>query len=96
MIDENPDSVNHAAFAVVMDYCAWQDGPSNLHNGGCGFSSADRHSEIKKWRDGRTLAMRTTYTGPFPYGWMQKNNPAILWVQDRTSAKVGQPALVGP
>jgi prepilin-type N-terminal cleavage/methylation domain-containing protein/prepilin-type processing-associated H-X9-DG protein len=91
MINEHPDSVNDAAFAVFMDRqgpnAMWQDGPSILHNGGCGFTFADGHSEIKRWKDARTLGMTVTYTDSFPYGWRQPNNPDIQWVQDRTSAK---------
>jgi prepilin-type processing-associated H-X9-DG protein len=30
------------------------DVPASYHNGACGFSFADGHSEIKKWLDGRT------------------------------------------
>jgi prepilin-type N-terminal cleavage/methylation domain-containing protein/prepilin-type processing-associated H-X9-DG protein len=91
MLDEHPDSVNDAAFAVRMECqganAIWQDGPSILHNGGCGFSFADGHSEIKKWMDARTRSMTVTYTTSFPYGWRQANNPDIQWIQDRTSAK---------
>ena len=91
MIDEHPDSVNDAGMAVTMDYqgaaAQWQDGPSVLHNGGCGFTFADGHSVIKKWVDSRTRSMKTTYTMSFPYGWRQPNNQDIQWVQDRTSAK---------
>jgi prepilin-type processing-associated H-X9-DG protein len=90
MIDEHPDSVNDAAFAVAMTPYpggACQDGPSDLHNGGCGFTFADGHSEIKKWRDARTRKMPVTYLWGFPNGCMEANNPDILWVQDGTSAK---------
>ncbi len=89
MIDEHPDSVNDGACAVeMMPYGAiWQDGPSILHNGGCAFTFADGHSEIHKWKDGRTRAMKVTYTMPFMYGWIQPNNQDIRWIQDRTTAK---------
>src|SRR5688572_25845688 len=54
MIDENPDSINDAAFAVKMDYqgrvAVWQDGPATYHGGACGFTFADGHSEIRKWK----------------------------------------------
>ena len=92
-IDENPDSVNDAAFAVKMDRsgpgAAWQDGPATYHGGACGFSFADGHSEIKKWRDGRTTSrpMVATYRFTFPYGVFQPNNPDIAWVEERTSAR---------
>jgi prepilin-type N-terminal cleavage/methylation domain-containing protein/prepilin-type processing-associated H-X9-DG protein len=89
MMDESPDSVNDAAMAVVMTPYGgmWQDGPSTLHDGGCGFTFADGHSEIKRWKDPRTRAMKVTYTTSFPYGWTQPNNQDIMWVQDRSSAK---------
>src|SRR5215468_4710940 len=93
IIDENPDSVNDAAFAVKMDYqgrtALWQDGPATYHGGGCGFTFADGHSEIRKWKDGRTLArpMVTTYASTFPYGVTQPNNVDIAWIEDRTSAR---------
>ena len=92
-IDENPDSVNDAAFAVVMGVPSrppsiWQDGPATHHCGGCGFSFADGHSEIKKWKDGRTTTglMATTYNATFRYGLPQANNPDIAWIQERTTA----------
>jgi len=64
----------------------WQDGPSTLHDGGCGFAFADGHYELKKWTDSRTLALRPTYTQGFPYGIVQPNNADIRWVKDRTTA----------
>ena len=44
----------------------WQDGPSTLHGGGCAFTFGDGHSEIHKWKDGRTLALKVTYTSHVP------------------------------
>jgi prepilin-type N-terminal cleavage/methylation domain-containing protein/prepilin-type processing-associated H-X9-DG protein len=90
-IDESPDSVNDGAFAVAMSHNnpsadKWQDGPSTLHGGGCGFTFADGHAEIHTWHDSRTLAMKVTYTVGYPYGWEQPNNNDIQWVKDRTTA----------
>jgi prepilin-type processing-associated H-X9-DG protein len=92
-IDENPDSINDAGFAVAMGVpsrstTTWQDGPATYHCGGCGFSFADGHSEIKKWRDPRTLgrSMVTTYLYRFSYAQPQPNSPDIAWVMDRTTA----------
>ncbi len=94
LADENPDSVNDAAMAVAMSPYGgrWQDGPSALHNGACGFTFADGHGEIHKWHSAGTLAvLKTTYTERFPYGVnVGPNNVDVEWVQDRTTAPIGQ------
>jgi prepilin-type N-terminal cleavage/methylation domain-containing protein/prepilin-type processing-associated H-X9-DG protein len=92
-IDENPDSINDAAYAVKMDLAGatatWQDGPGTGHGGACGFAFADGHSEIKKWKDPRTTSkyMLTTYMYGFSFGQMQKWNPDIEWEEERTCCK---------
>jgi prepilin-type processing-associated H-X9-DG protein len=88
MLDENPDSVNDGAFGVRIDPygVVWQDGPTTLHDGSCGFAFADGHVEMKKWTDARTLALQVTYAQPFFYGMPQAHNKDIMWVQDRTTA----------
>ena len=58
-----------------------------LHDGGSSFAFADGHSEIHRWTDRRTLAMKVTNLTTFPYGWLQPNNQDIMWLQDRTTAK---------
>jgi prepilin-type N-terminal cleavage/methylation domain-containing protein/prepilin-type processing-associated H-X9-DG protein len=93
-IDENPDSINDAAFAVEMDYYGksdkWQDGPGTSHGGSCGFSFADGHSENRKWRDGRTTNryMLTTYKYYFNFGQIQPNNLDYEWVWERTCQRI--------
>ena len=57
-VDEQPDSINDAAFAVQMaDPGATSariiDFPASYHNGAAGFSFADGHSAIHKWRGSR-------------------------------------------
>lgn len=90
LVDENPDSVNDAAFAVVMDRqkwgACWQDGPSILHNGGGTLSFADGHAELRRWKDPQTLTMKVTYRVEFPYGRVQPYNLDVQWMQDRTTA----------
>jgi prepilin-type processing-associated H-X9-DG protein len=55
LVDEHPDSINDAAFATQSDgaYKAASariiDFPASYHNGACGFSFCDGHSEIHKW-----------------------------------------------
>ena len=50
MMDEHPDSINDGYFINNPSGTAWQDIPASYHNGACGFSFADGHSEIKKWK----------------------------------------------
>ena len=95
-IDENPDSINDAAFAVDMDpsysgsSAAFVDGPGLLHAGGCGFGFADGHSEIRKWKDPRTRGpiFQTHYkdNGYAGVGYQMPNNPDVAWIQSHTSA----------
>ncbi len=93
LVDEHPDSINDAACAVKM---AWPDFPSTMgdiriidypasyHNGACGFSFADGHSEIHKWRGS---AIKLPVTGQL----IPLNQPAgdakndILWWSDMTT-----------
>lgn len=52
-LDEHPNSINDAGFAVAMDptgvFAKIIDYPASYHNGACGFSFADGHAEIHKW-----------------------------------------------
>ena len=89
-VDENPDSINDAAFAVAMDgvypNTTWQDTPANTHAGACGFGFADGHSEVHKWKDSQTLNLKTTYLYQNSTVYQAKNMD-IVWVQQRTTAK---------
>jgi len=89
LLDESPDSVNDGAFAVRTDpYGAvWQDIPSVLHNGACAFTFADGHSEMHKWKDSRTLALKVKYS-PCTFGVTQTDNRDIMWIQERTTAPI--------
>ena len=91
-LDEHPNSINDAAFAVKCDA---RDGgariidfPASFHNGACGFAFGDGHAEIKKWMDKRTkvpasfdgrISMQLNVASP--------NNPDVAWMQDRSSAR---------
>jgi prepilin-type N-terminal cleavage/methylation domain-containing protein/prepilin-type processing-associated H-X9-DG protein len=52
-VDEHPDSINDAGFAVQMAVSGVSgkiiDFPASYHNGAAGFSFADGHAEIHKW-----------------------------------------------
>ncbi len=71
-VDEHPDSINDAAFAVTMAGNLPSDPPASayiidfpaaFHNGACGFSFYDGHSEIKKWQGSTIKNAPVTYTG---------------------------------
>ncbi|MGC3960730.1 MAG: prepilin-type N-terminal cleavage/methylation domain-containing protein [Verrucomicrobiota bacterium] len=74
-IDEHPDSINDAAFAVQVagaesGYPAAEriiDYPASFHNGAGGLSFADGHSDIRKWRGG-SIKPATRYDGNLPAG----------------------------
>jgi len=65
LLDEHPDSVNDSVFHLIPGALPtaqqWRDLPGSHHyGGGCNFSFADGHSEIKKWKDSVTL-QKVTY-----------------------------------
>jgi prepilin-type N-terminal cleavage/methylation domain-containing protein/prepilin-type processing-associated H-X9-DG protein len=49
VLDEHPDSINDGFFINNPNVNNWQDIVASYHNGACGFSFADGHSEVKKW-----------------------------------------------
>ena len=56
-LDEHPDSINDGYFlndANVASFQYWGDLPASYHNGACGFTFADGHAEIHKWRSSVT------------------------------------------
>ena len=48
-VDEHPDSINDGFFDDDPLESGWEDTPSCLHGGGCGFSFADGHAELRMW-----------------------------------------------
>jgi prepilin-type N-terminal cleavage/methylation domain-containing protein/prepilin-type processing-associated H-X9-DG protein len=52
-LDEHPNSINDGYFDTGQvnpnEDSTWGDMPASYHNGACGFSFADGHSEIHKW-----------------------------------------------
>ena len=90
-LDEHPNSINDAAFAVKCDArgssARMIDFPASFHNGAAGFAFGDGHAEIKKWRDRRTIVPHKNSNG-FPGGLNQghSNSPDVAWMQERASA----------
>jgi prepilin-type N-terminal cleavage/methylation domain-containing protein/prepilin-type processing-associated H-X9-DG protein len=92
-VDEHPDSINDELFGMHMPAAAswpnatsWDDVPASYHNGACGFSFADGHGEIHKWRDQNTKApilktspsSATGLTSPRDNAWMVARTTAPL------------------
>ena len=81
-LDEHPDSNNDAFFITDPNASSWQDLPSSLHNGAAGFSFADGHAEVHKWK-----SKTSVYPVDYNYGPV-KNFDAlgkedIKWYADR-------------
>jgi len=54
-VDEHPDSINDGFFIVPFAATEWGDLPASYHNGACGFSFADGHAEIHKWKSATSI-----------------------------------------
>ena len=48
--DEHPSSINDGLFVASLGSPQYTDLPASYLEGGCGFSFADGHGEIHKWR----------------------------------------------
>lgn len=81
LLDEEDKSLNDAGFAVGMNTPEWIDWPGTYHNMACGFAFADGHSEIKKWKDGRTKVTgsvsRRAVAGSVDYAWIRERTSAL-------------------
>jgi prepilin-type N-terminal cleavage/methylation domain-containing protein/prepilin-type processing-associated H-X9-DG protein len=91
LLDMREDSIDMGNLCVNM--AGWPNDPSRYvfwdlpgvyHAGACGFSFADGHSEIKKWRDGRTTPPLVR-DGLVHDVFASPDNPDIAWMQERTT-----------
>lgn len=86
-VDEHPDSINDGFFIVDINATSWGDTPASYHNGACGFSFADGHAEIHKWRSATSKYPVTFifYTVPFDalgyldFAWYKEKTQYILY-----------------
>ncbi len=86
MLDQCPDSIDDGLFSIRMQpdtSAKWTDVPASTHNGAGGFSFADGHSEIKKWRDDNT---KFPVARVFCPGNEKFSPNDIPWLQERTTA----------
>jgi prepilin-type processing-associated H-X9-DG protein len=96
-VDEHPDSINDGYYCSDGmpggDIQRWQDMPASFHGKACGFSFADGHSEIKKWKCASTYAQ----VGQGGTGLSTLQQYAdITWVNERTTYRLGGAAPPPP
>ena len=94
-VDEREDAINWGNSIMDMSGYSpnnpalyrWLDIPAAYHGNAGGFSFADGHSEIKKWRDGRTYRPSqeggAIFDGSTPIP--SPGNMDIAWLQDKTT-----------
>ena len=93
VIDEHPDSINDGFFVNNPAAGSWQDLPASYHNGACGFSFADGHSEIKKWLSASSKYTRVIYSYPSTMPFDAAGRKDFAWYLERTGyvQLTGQP-----
>ena len=93
LLDMREDSIDIGNFATDMR--GWPDQPAAVgfydlpgmyHHRACGFSFTDGHSEIKKWRDPRTMPP-LVQNGQVNDGFPSPRNLDIIWLQERSTRK---------
>jgi prepilin-type N-terminal cleavage/methylation domain-containing protein/prepilin-type processing-associated H-X9-DG protein len=84
VIDEHPDSINDGYFINNPSAGNWQDIPASYHNGACGFSFADGHSEIKKWMSRTSRYTRVQYGYPATMAFDNAGRQDFNWYLERT------------
>jgi prepilin-type N-terminal cleavage/methylation domain-containing protein/prepilin-type processing-associated H-X9-DG protein len=95
-LDMRSDSVDVGNFFTKMDgyptanlaanplLYEFSDLPGFYHAGSSGFSFADGHSEIKKWKDGRTTPA-LVINGQVNDKFSSKGNVDIAWLQEHST-----------
>ena len=91
VLDEREDSINDGCFSTdpdtlyqVVDY------PASYHNNAGGFSFADGHSEIHRWKDPQTMPVLR----PGQYLPLNVNLPGdvdVLWLAQRAAGVASYP-----
>jgi prepilin-type N-terminal cleavage/methylation domain-containing protein/prepilin-type processing-associated H-X9-DG protein len=86
-VDEHPDSNNDGFFIVSIDPNAWGDLPACFHGGACGFSFADGHAEIHKWKSATSIYNRIYFDNSLSFVRPFDNagrNIDYAWYKQRT------------
>ena len=100
-LDERQDSINDGMFVIAMEGASPGPGlpaspgsygitdyPAAYHGGSGGFSFADGHAELKKWRDGRTMPPLMDGAN-YDYNFKSSpNNQDVAWMQDNATRRI--------
>jgi prepilin-type N-terminal cleavage/methylation domain-containing protein len=90
-LDMREDSIDMGNFGTRM--AGWPDDPGSYgffdlpgyyHHFACGFSFADGHSEIRRWRDSRTMPALVS-NGFVNDIFSSPNNNDVAWLQERAT-----------
>lgn len=87
LLDEREDSINDGYFATDMtrNY-AIVDYPASYHNGSCGFSFADAHSEYRRWQEPTTTPiLKPGEHLPLGSKYTTWNDRDMAWLTQRTT-----------
>jgi prepilin-type N-terminal cleavage/methylation domain-containing protein len=94
-LDMREDSIDMGNFAPRMagwpdhpELYGFYDLPGYYHHFACGFSFADGHSEIRRWRDGRTTPPLVLSGGFVNDIFSSPDNQDVAWLQDHGSRPV--------
>ena len=79
-MDEHPDSINDAGAFAPDSATDIPDAPATYHNGAAGFSFADGHSEIHKWKGPmmRGVLMGVTFNARNGFA-CKAGDPDLFW-----------------
>jgi prepilin-type N-terminal cleavage/methylation domain-containing protein/prepilin-type processing-associated H-X9-DG protein len=89
-VDEQPDSINDGYYLNTLgNQTQWGDSPAWYHNGACGFSFADGHSEVHKWLSA-TARTRVTTAEHVPRSFDAVGRRDFQWLWERTSVPISQ------
>jgi len=92
-VDEHPDSINDAAFAVQCTRADTPqaqiiDFPANYHNGACGFAFSDGHSEIHRWLGAKIRNAKINYTGTMTLNVAAGDSwKDVMWMAENSSVR---------
>ncbi len=95
-LDQSEDTIFGGAFYLDMtgypdqptQWRFYGDFPAYYHGAAGGLSFADGHSEIRKWRDPRTMRrIIPDQLVPWDTSFPSPGNPDLLWLQERTTRR---------